>query len=282
MAAQSAPKPTSRLSDRWSDAPLVATLPGAMRSGTSRRESGQAAVETAITMPLVLFMLLGTLQLFMLLQGRLFAEHAAWAAARVGSVRFGDCKAMTHAAILSLLPSFTSYLGESTPGGTPEEKLATAFKRRTMGKPNNNAYDPALDDGHDGAVLWLFRPSPRVGEVTDESEEDFDDPDRPAYRLEVRVVYWYPLRIPFANWVMATMYRAYFGFGDYTYQNPVLPTQKANWTQKSSALAGFRNEFMQRFNAQQYVFPVTGSATMTMMSPPRRSHFRRQNCAPAP
>jgi hypothetical protein len=246
------------------------------------RESGQAAVETAITMPLTLFMVLGTLQLFMLLQGRLFAEHAAWAAARVGSVRHGDCKAMTHASMLALLPSFTSYLGDATPGATPHAKLAKAFALRTDGKPHENQYDAVFDEPHDRAVFWIFRPSPRVAEVRRDSEEDFDDLDRPGYRLEVRVIYWYPLRIPFANWVMATLYRAWFGFADYKKQNPLIPTQKANWTSSSRALDGFRTEFVERYDQQQYVFPVTGTAAMRMMTPPRREFFRRQHCDPTP
>ncbi|MFZ5445328.1 MAG: TadE family protein [Myxococcota bacterium] len=246
------------------------------------RESGQAAVETAITMPLALFMVLGTLQLFMLLQGRLYAEHAAWAAARVGSVRHGDCKAMTHAAILALLPSFTSYLGTGTPGGTPQQKLARAFALRTDGKPFDNQYDAVMDAPHDRSILWLFRPSPRVASVTRASEDDFDQYQGGGYRLELRLVYWYPLRIPFANWVMATMYRAYFGFQDYRKQNPLIPTQKANWTASSRALNGFRDEFLARFDAQQYVFPVIGTSTMHMMTPPRREHFRRQHCDPTP
>jgi len=246
------------------------------------RESGQAAVETAITMPLVLFMILGTLQLFMLLQGRLFAEHAAWAAARTGSVRHGDCEAMSDASMLALLPSFTSYLGDATPGSTPGEKLATAFRLRTDGKPSRNQYDPGADEPHRRPVFWLLRPSPRVREVTRYSEDDFDDPLHPEYRLEVRVVYWYPLRIPFANWVMATLYRAYFGFGAYQRQNPLMPTQQANWTRQSSALDEFRTEFMTRFDEQQYVFPVVGTAVMRMMTPPRLRHFKRQDCEPAP
>lgn len=234
-------------------------------------------------MPLALFMVLGTLQLFMLLQGRLFAEHAAFSAVRVGSVRHGDCRAMTHAAIAALLPNFTTYLGAATPGATPAQKLGEAFALRTQNKPFQNQYDPGADDGHDGAVVWLFRPSPATAQVRASSEDDFDDPDAPGYRLEVRVVYWFPMRIPFANWAMATMYRAYFGLGDYTGFNPLMPARRAEWTQSGArSLDGFRTEFLRRYNARQYVFPVSGTAAMRMMTPPRRTHFQRQNCEPTP
>lgn len=240
-------------------------------------------METALTMPLAIFMFLGTLQLFALMQGRLFAEHAAFAAVRVGSVRHGDCRAMTHAAIAALLPSFTTYLGAATQGASPAQKLGEAFALRTQNKPFHNQYHPGADDGHDGAVAWLYRPSPRTALVRAESEDDFDDPDTDGYRLELRVVYWFPLRIPFANWVMATMYRAYFGLGAYTGVNPIMPARRAAWSQSSArSLDGFRTEFLRRFNAKQYVFPVTGTAAMKMMSPPRRLYFLRQHCEPTP
>lgn len=246
-------------------------------------QSGQAAVETAVTMPLTLFMLLGTLQLFMLLQGRLFAEHAAYKAVRVGVVKHGDCEAMTDAAIAAVLPSFISYLGDGTPGASPDEKLVNAWKARARGKPDNNGYDALLDDGYRGAVVWLLRESPRVGQVTAASEDDFDDPDGPGYHLELKLVYWYPLRIPFANWVMAAMYRAWFGLAEYQGVNPLMPTAKARWThQGSHALDAFAAEFEQRYAREEYVFPITASYAMRMMTPPRRSLFARQNCEPAP
>jgi hypothetical protein len=252
-------------------------------ASVSRAQSGQAAVETAITMPLTIFMLLGTLQLFMLLQGRLFAEHAAYKAVRTGVVRHGDCKAMTHAAIAAVLPSFISYLGDGTEGGSADEKLANAWKARTIGHSDDNGYDPGLDNGHNGPVVWIFREHPRVAEVTPDSEDDFDDLDEPGYRLEVRLVYWYPLRIPFANWVMAAMYRAYFGLSAYNSVNPLMPTQKAKWTQAGMRTLGTSAaEFESRFSQGQYVFPVSASYGMRMMTPPRREFFKRQDCEPAP
>jgi TadE-like protein len=242
---------------------------------------GQAAVETAITLPLALFLVLGSLQLFMLLQGRLFAEHAAYSAVRVGVVRHGDCAAMTDAAILALLPNFNTFLGEGTPGASPAAKMANAFQMRTRGRPSENAFEPSLDDGHDRSIVWLYREQPRAGAVTAASEHDFDLPGR-GYRLELRVVYWFPMRIPFANWLIATMYRAYFGLGDYTHVNPLMPTQTARWSTEGGKLGALSGEFITRYDKGQYAFPVTASYAMHMMTPPRVALFRRQNCDPAP
>ncbi len=267
------------------------------------RESGQAAVESAITLPMTVFLVLGTLQLFMMLQGRIMAEHAVFKAVRTGSVQFADCRAMTHAAVAALLPSFTTYLGGGTPGGSPGEKLAAAFRARTQGKPNDNAYNgdaanperSGIFDGvHDGAIVWLYRESPRMGDVSAASEDDFDDPDtngntgEVGYRLEVRLVYWFPLRIPFANYTMATMFRAYFGITDYaTFIDPTMPVKKnAGWTAADgggASLGPLTGEFVRRYDLKQYVFPITASYGMRMMSPPRRTvngrpNYVTQNC----
>jgi len=45
-------------------------------------ESGQATVEAALTLPLTVFLVLGTVQMFLLLQARLLTEYAAFRAVR--------------------------------------------------------------------------------------------------------------------------------------------------------------------------------------------------------
>jgi hypothetical protein len=72
---------------------------------SSLGERGQAAVEAALTLPLTIFLILGSLQLFMMLQGRIMSEYAAFEAVRAGSRYHGDCKPMTHAVLAALLPS---------------------------------------------------------------------------------------------------------------------------------------------------------------------------------
>jgi hypothetical protein len=249
-------------------------------------QSGQAAVESAITLPMAVFLILGTLQLFMMLNGRLMAEHAAFKAVRTGVVKHGDCVSMTHSAVAALLPSFSSFLGAATPGATPAEKLANAVRLRTQGQPYDNTYLPGLDAGHDRTIVWIDRIKPTTGEVTPASEHDFDDFGQPrangefGYRLEVQLVYWFPMKIPFANWVMATMFKAYFGLGNRVGPiDPLINTQKSDWTATSSRLdANIAAEFNTRYSLKQYSFPIKATYAMRMMTPPRTALFRNQNC----
>ncbi len=248
-------------------------------------ESGQAAVETAITLPLTVFLVLGTLQLFMMLNGRLMAEHAAFKAVRSGVVKHGDCVSMTHAAVAALLPSFNSFLGRETPGATPAEKLANAVRVRTQGQPYDNQYVPSLDAGHDRQIVWIDRIKPRQAEVTAASEHDFDDYAPRAngeigYRLEVQLVYWFPMKIPFANWVMAAMFRAYFGLASRVGPvDPLINSQHSNWVDEGSRLnARIATEFETLYGRKQYAFPIKATYAMRMMTPPRRAYFTSQNC----
>jgi hypothetical protein len=254
-----------------------------------RRESGQAAVETALTMPLTLFMVLGSLQLFMLLQGRLMAEHAVYKAVRSGVVNYGDCTAMTHAAVAALLPSFATFLSPTSGAPTPAAAFAEAFRLRTQGKPDDNRFDPVKDAPHDRAIVWIYRESPKKGDLSSETENDFDDPDRDltrgawGYRLEVRMIYWFPLRIPFANWVMSRMFLAHFQLQRYTAANPLMPTQKrAAWYGETDETIGrdrwpggdLGDRMVRWSNDGHFLFPIQVNAAMRMMTPVMSEYFQ--------
>jgi hypothetical protein len=236
-------------------------------------QSGQAAVEAALTLPLTLFLVLGTLQFFLLLQARTMAEYAAFRAVRTGSVKHGDCKAMTHAAIAALLPTFAR---TDSP-----EALGQAF-----GVHNDNRYHGS---GHTGPIVWITRERPLSGSISANEEELFDDPaiyggPRDVMRLESRLIFWYPLRIPFANWVLTRMFLARWGLRTYAAQNPLLLTETAHWNERTSpgfdgAIVG---EMLSRSNQGEYVFPLQASYSMRMMMPARRTYFQTQNCAPTP
>jgi hypothetical protein len=240
-------------------------------------------VEAALTLPLTVFLILGTLQLFLMLQARIMAEYAAFRATRAGSVRHGSCESMTDAAILAVLPTFHSYLGRQGLGNTPGKKLGIAFQQR-----KNNQYTPGLDGPHDRAIVWIIRDSP-VGFFANE-DLTFDEPRTAAQidalRLETRLVFWFPLKIPFANWVISRMMLAHWGYMTYTAQNPLLLTQRANWTASPTMTMSLEsaivNELLARVAAEQYVIPIHASASLRMMTPAQGQYFLTKNCPPAP
>ena len=53
----------------------------------ANRERGQAAVEAALTLPLTVFLILGALQLFMLIQARIMASCSS-VSVPTGGIRF--------------------------------------------------------------------------------------------------------------------------------------------------------------------------------------------------
>ncbi|PTL79046.1 TadE/TadG family type IV pilus assembly protein [Vitiosangium sp. GDMCC 1.1324] len=249
-----------------------------MESGNrlAGRQSGQAAVEAALTLPLSIFLILGTLQLFLLLQARVLTEYAAFRAVRTGSVKHGDCEAMTHAAIAALLPTFAR---TDSPMA-----LGTAFRTH-----RDNYYHPKQDTGHTGTIVWIARERPLRGTVSVNEEEAFDDVNRYAgaqdvVRLEARLIFWFPMRIPFANWVLGRMFLAHLGLREYSSVDPLQPAHQARWTGQSSVPldVSIREELLARAQRREYAFPLQATYAMRMMTPARLRYFRTQNCPLTP
>lgn len=263
-----------------------------MRSGScTQGESGQAAVEAALILPLTVFLLLGTLQLFMLLQARIMTQYAAFRATRAGSVNHGDCARMTHSAIGALMPTIVSFMGSGTSGTTAGEKFANAFKLRMDNRyaGSGTVGDGSPDRGYDGPIVWIYREAPSataIATLPKRQDTEFDQPiapDQQPMRLEVRLVYWYALKIPFVDWVMSRMFLAQWGVRSYDAQNPLLLTQKAKWEASSSPPeAAIASEMASRVDQGQYVFPIEATYTMRMMTPAKELYWRTQNCPPLP
>jgi hypothetical protein len=247
-----------------------------MRRGSSAdMQSGQAAVEAALTLPLSVFLILGTLQMFLMLQARVLTEYAVFHAVRTGSVKYGECKPMQHAALATLLPAFAR---TDTPA-----RLGEAFRRRRNGK-----FKPSLDMGYNGDIVWITRDSPTPADIAFDEEEIFDDPARhggasDVTRLEARLVFWYPMKIPFANWVLSYMILSHLGLQNYTNHNPLMPVYRANWQAGANAFpleARIRDELMSRMTRKEFVFPLQATYAMRMMTPPRINNFTSPDCFP--
>ena len=256
-------------------------------SWNRKAESGQAAVEAALTLPMVVFVFLGTLQLFMLLQAKLMAQYAVFQANRVGSVLNGRCDAMTHAALLALTPTVRPFMGPSF-AGSPGQKLGTAFRAIKDNDYSNFSINGSGLWTNTEQVVWIVREHPRFpGDNPLQAQQDFDIP-LPAggtpTRLELRMIYWAPLLIPFADWVFSRMALAQMNLKAYGAQNPLMIAQKAkNWTPGPfSPQAPIAVEFLRRYAMKHYVFPIEVTSTMRMMSPVIFKEFVSFNCPGTP
>jgi hypothetical protein len=207
---------------------------------------GQVTIEAAITLPVMVLLGLGILQLTLLQHARLMTEYAAFRAARAGIVWNGNNVRMRDAALMALLPTMgrtddlqrlsATYLQATAldqtlrtlrPGGeVPEEVNGASL----LGQVRVDTVAPSLWSGigqlwnlpgaHDWQELDFDGPGgfPDHRELGRHIEAFFEpnlagpDPYRDATVLRIRLRYLYELRIPFANWmVFASWYAANAG-----------------------------------------------------------------------
>jgi hypothetical protein len=256
----------------------------------SRRRGGrgQAAVEAALTLPLVIFIILGTMQLFMMFNARILTQLAAFKATRTGSVSHGSCQRMLHASILQLLPAMDSYMTPSA--GTPGQKLANAFRIRMFNRYSGTRKD-LIDKGGSsvnasGTIVWIIRDFGPRRAFAGPMDADFDQNQTMGdiMRLETRLIFWFPMRIPFANWVISKIVLSAWQLETYTYANPLMMTQKANWagTGAGRPAAAIAAEMAARHATGEYVFPISATYSMRMMTPLKALNAVPKNCAPTP
>jgi TadE-like protein len=213
----------------------------------SNKQSGQAAVESALVLPLMVFLGLGIIQLTMMQQAKLMTEYAAYCAARAGIVWNGNNERMHDAAITALLPTLGRT--DTLPQLAKTWGLARLHDEalQQLAWPNKNTLVPATVNGSNlfGLVRvdtvnpsWYspVRSVWKLRSAINWRELDFDGPDsypqvpaletkiarffnlplpddaeevyRKATVLSVRVRYWYELRVPFANWLIFTSWWA--------------------------------------------------------------------------
>lgn len=201
-----------------------------MRTG-EHKDRGQAAVETAIVMPMMVFLLLGLLQMGLISQARVVAKYAAYRAARVGAMNNANQAAMEAAAILHLLPVLT-YSDDLLHPPRSTGDVARWYPQALI---ENHTQVP----GYRMVKLVICGPTrsefdgsgPQAIERVDiqtrsgygsSREVDFDDPrnfvdNEDGYtahtarefnrlRLRVQIQFLYKMPIPFANWVITQIY----------------------------------------------------------------------------
>ncbi len=219
-------------------------------------------------MPLLLFMVLGTLQLFTLLQGRILAQYAVGRATRMGSLNHGKCQPMIQSAIAILMPAIDPSFASAT-------NVGAAYANQTKFRTNKNEYTKSRDGGRDGPIIWIDRVRPFAPQGPDE-EDTWNLPEAGDHTLEVRMTFWFPLKVPFANWVFARLALAHWGLEELHSPSPYMLAQRdGKWVKGANAVPLVAGEMKSRYLLRQYVFPIQATYAMRLMSPAR---FDEQNC----
>jgi len=172
-------------------------------------DDGQAAVESALVLPLMTFLVLGTIQMTMMQQARIMNEYAAFQACRAGIVWNADRDKMRKAATVALLPTLAN-----TSDAVHLAKTWAMFEAAgTLGDALSKLLG-FLPGGISNAVkivdVDIMHPTKQefdsAGPLPGGKELDFDKVDddkaRDANRLQIRVTYLYWMKIPFANWII--------------------------------------------------------------------------------
>lgn len=184
----------------------MGSMKGVRQQKPGGRESGQAAVEAAIVLPLFVFLILGTLQLGLMHQARLITKYAAYKAVRAGSLHNAQKQAMERAALSVLLP----LLSRDASGGEYIKTVnnATDFQNKWTSLPGLKTNKMPDADGLPFVEVTVCGPTTKEVSGT---ELDFDDPrtaasatwkDSHRTKLRIQLAFNYRMPIPFANWVI--------------------------------------------------------------------------------
>lgn len=185
------------------------------------REGGQALTETAIILPLFLFMLLGTLQLGLIYQARSLLKYAAYRAVRSGALQHACDAPMKDAALAVLAPIMGAGVpldgglrvaagdGHARVEGVGSYALALVRAQALVG-PMGAPLLQVVVCGPTGKHL--------DGAARNGGEIDFDDPQNLLWakgplgreslrafertKLRIQVQYLHQLAVPFANWIL--------------------------------------------------------------------------------
>ena len=234
------------------------------------RESGQAAIETALVMPLFVFLILGLLQMGLLHQARVMTKYAAYKAVRVGAIHSAKMEAMEKAALAVLLPMTGSRAGNQGAGfykATPGSyAMSWAMAKGTLGQGETKA----------PLRVIICDPTTRVS-------ADFDDPDgamgpnggwegQNHGRLAIQITNYYNMVIPFANavifYILVAEERA--EFYKVLRMRPEGDTGHKGWLADRKKAANGESRTVEKFvtlaGSGTYVIPIRAGWSMRMQS----------------
>jgi hypothetical protein len=223
-------------------------------------ERGQAAVETAIVLPLLVFMLLGVLQMSLAYQARLLNEYAAYKVARSASVYRLDCDHMIDAGLMALVPSVSlNQPFPDTKAGMRERFVATARALVGGNKPPNRGVNIPLVRVHYWVSGYTGRPFDQQLEVDEE-----------PMKVHIRLAYFFEYRIPFANWIISRVWLAsQTGQAWATGADPITPVRStAGRVTRATESSWDVDVVQQALRSNYFTVPLVSTWSMRMMSDP--------------
>jgi len=265
-----------------------------------RRARGQVVVETAIVMPVFVFLILGLLQLGLMHHARVMAKYAAYKAVRAGSVNRGEKGIMEKAALAVLVPvigrnstagaphradSAGAYntawnnLKNNTQGAVPFVEVAICGPKRSQIAQDGNFDDPRAAQGQGAGAAeppdpndpaappGPALPTPGVGSAQNFGWSGFN-----STKLQIQVTVFYRMYIPFANWMVWRL-----AVGEET-GSP----KKQRWLgwkkdPNNPAAETLKSRLMGLAAQKKYVMPIRASYAMRM-----QSNFSRNGHAALP
>jgi len=238
-----------------------------------RAESGQAMVETALTLPMLTMALLGILQMAMVYHARLLTEYAAFKAARAASVYRLSCTHMNRAARMALIPSMgVGDLGAAGCGDPTNTQSWTANQEQCVRARFGAVARRVAFANHAAAGQPLVTVNYRVTDALPEGQFDrqLERGELPM-RVHVRVAYFYQYRIPFVNRIMARYWlAANQAFMSWSQVDPTMQMKRADGGGRGGNVESElvdRASMLIRF-ANYYTTPIVATWSMRMMSDP--------------
>jgi hypothetical protein len=241
-------------------------------------------VETAITMPLFVFIILGSLQLALAHQARLMAKYAAFKAARAGALHHAKKGHMERAAAAVLAPTISYSSGGKDFFVKTKDAMEYAVKAPLIAL--NKSWFPALpivevticspttSPNASGKGMTSSQ-SPSSGKASGQVV-GFDLPDTQLYddyngflktQLAIQVEYNYRMPIPFANMMIYHIFNGTEGRGlqeiTRTHPNSLVPM--IPFTSQKGSTSGVAGRTAARFTGQ-YFIPIRTWYAMRMQS----------------
>jgi hypothetical protein len=199
-------------------------------------QGGQSAVETALVMPMNVFIILAIIQNGLIAQARIMAKYAAYRAVRVGVMNNARVDMMTNAALVTLLPVMAFPTGASNTGtfrnmqdtgqaatqlaeaiaankifgGTFIQPVAVAICSPTTSMIGNVKASSFAQSGVTGSGNEIDFDDPRAAtEWTNDITSSISSSGFNAFmqtKLAIQVQFKYPMIIPFANMIISMAY----------------------------------------------------------------------------